>query len=196
MRHGQSTWNAEGRFQGQAPGVGLTAIGRRQALDAAARVAAAVGPAGPSAGTGFPGTVGARGGMPVRIVSSDLERAVATAEPIGRALGVGVHPDPDLREQAGGVLEGRLTRELVAEPTPPGAHVHEVRWGGGESIEDVWLRVSSFVERARAWEGTLVVVSHGGTLQALRAVLDGRSWREVTWHDELGNGEVLVIDSP
>ncbi|WP_342372630.1 phosphoglycerate mutase family protein [Propioniciclava soli] len=186
VRHGQSTWNVEGRVQGQAPGVGLTELGRQQAADAGAAVAAVLGPE--------------VDGAVVRVLTSDLERAAATAAVVADAVGAPVAADPDLREQDAGTLTGRLTRELTALPTPPDSHVHAVRWGGGESIADVWERVARFVGRTPP-SAAVVVVSHGATLQVLRAVLGGRSgaevsWRDVTWHDALPTGGVLVVDVP
>lgn len=174
MRHGESTWNVAGRVPGTAPGVPLTPRGEAQAR--AIRLA---------------------GWAPTRVVSSDLERAAATAALVAEPLGLEVEHDARLREQDAGTLTGRLARELAAEPTPPGRHVHEVRWGGGESIADVCARVRAFVADVRATpEATVVVVSHGGTLQVLTAVLAGASWRDVTWDDMLPLAGVRVIGEP
>ena len=66
VRHGQSTWNLQHRVQGQRDEPALTVLGRRQAVDAAREL------------------VGAR---PVRLLTSDLTRAVQTAGIIGRSSG-------------------------------------------------------------------------------------------------------------
>ena len=126
-----------------------------------------------------------------------------TAEVLARELGEVTDPvrlDPAWREQRLGSLEGRVAAELVAEPVPDGLDVSEVAWGGGESIADVWERVARFVARTPP-AAAVVVVSHSATLQVLRAVLGGRSgaevsWRDVTWHDALLTGGVLVVDVP
>ncbi|MBA2326593.1 MAG: histidine phosphatase family protein, partial [Actinobacteria bacterium] len=68
VRHGESTWNADGRWQGQADPP-LSALGEEQACDAAARLAA--------------------GGFS-RVVASDLQRARRTAEILAEALGLPV----------------------------------------------------------------------------------------------------------
>jgi broad specificity phosphatase PhoE len=56
-----------------------------------------------------------------------------TASVIGTRLGLPVHHDEALREQSLGCLEGRLARSLRPEPTPPGSHVGDIRWGGGKA---------------------------------------------------------------
>lgn len=171
VRHGQSEWNVSKRVQGQAPGVSLTDLGREQAALAAERL---------------------RGSGAVRILSSDLERAHETALVIGAVLGLAVELTPDLREQAAGTLEGLCADDLEPIETS-GDDLHTHRWGGGESLVDVYERLTVFWERlARESSGmTVVLVSHGGTLQVLRALLDGRGAGEVTWDDMLRNAEVV-----
>ena len=75
VRHGQTEWNAYGRYQGQS-NVALSELGRRQAECLAA-------------------------GFPVQgldaIYSSDLDRALETAECVGRKFGVPVQPEPAFR---------------------------------------------------------------------------------------------------
>jgi broad specificity phosphatase PhoE len=67
-RHGQTQWNADGRFQGQSD-IPLDAVGEQQA-ERAARLLAGLRPDG--------------------IVSSDLSRAMATAAPLARLTGLTV----------------------------------------------------------------------------------------------------------
>jgi probable phosphoglycerate mutase len=82
-RHGQTQWNADGRFQGQSD-IPLDAVGEQQA-ERAARLLAGLRPDG--------------------IVSSDLSRAMATAAPLARLTGLTVTTDKDLRERYGGLWE-------------------------------------------------------------------------------------------
>src|SRR4051794_23005095 len=90
VRHGQSEWNAAGLMQGQTPHVPLTSLGHRQAAAAADALAALAG-----AGAG-----------PGALLSSDLLRAVQTAEHCAAATGLPVITTAALREQGYGVLEG------------------------------------------------------------------------------------------
>lgn len=173
VRHGQSVWNVEGRLQGQTAHPELTDLGRTQAQAAADLLAERINGS-------------------VAIVSSDLVRARQTADIIARTLGVEVLDDPDLREQSVGELEGLLTSALEATPAAEGdSHISEVKWGGGESLEDVHLRLAAPI--ARAHQGThdhIVWVTHGITTSVALARLAGRSHRDVEW-DPIANGEVV-----
>jgi len=176
VRHGQSTWNVEGRLQGQTSHPELTDVGRAQAQTAADLLAERV--------TGT-----------VAVVSSDLVRARQSADIIAAALGVTVVDDPDLREQSVGDLEGRLTTALDATPAADGdAHISEVRWGGGESLEDVHLRLAAPITRAlTASHDHVIWVTHGITTCVALARLAGRSHREVEW-DPIANGAVVSVE--
>jgi probable phosphoglycerate mutase len=125
IRHGESTWNAQGRWQGQADPP-LTATGEAQARQAAAALA------------------------PVdAIVASDLRRAARTAALIAEVLGHHpVHLEPRLRERHAGAWQG-LT-------------MHEVEAAFPGYLADA---------AARAPGGTVLAVSHGGILRAIRKVL-------------------------
>src|SRR4030088_1758914 len=95
VRHGQSEWNAAGLMQGQTAHVPLTERAPQQPARAAATLAAlADDGAGPGA-----------------LLSSDLLRAVQTAEHCAAATGLPVRTTTALREQGYGVLEGRASRE-------------------------------------------------------------------------------------
>ncbi|GAA3526749.1 histidine phosphatase family protein [Streptomyces osmaniensis] len=92
-RHGQTVWHAENRYAGVSD-VSLTDTGRTQA-DALGRWAAA---------------------HPVDAIwTSPLSRAVSTADPACRALGLTPHREPGLRECDFGVLEGRTLAEFATE---------------------------------------------------------------------------------
>src|ERR671917_2105987 len=94
VRHGQSEWNAVGRWQGQADPP-LSDVGRQQARSAARSL-----------------------GALDAIFASDLQRATETAMIIAAELGVGpVVVDPDLRERDAGEWSG-LTRAEIEERYP------------------------------------------------------------------------------
>ncbi|CAL9315674.1 histidine phosphatase family protein [Streptomyces olindensis] len=92
-RHGQTVWHAENRYAGVSD-IALTDTGRAQA-EALGRWAAA---------------------HPVDAIwTSPLSRAVATAEPACRALGLTPQREPGLRECDFGVVEGRTLAEFATE---------------------------------------------------------------------------------
>ena len=92
VRHGQSAGNAEGRFGGHSA-TPLSELGRKQAELTAA--------------------VLAREGI-TAIYSSDLERAMQSAQPLAELSGVAVTATPSFRERNVGVLEGLTFDESKA----------------------------------------------------------------------------------
>jgi probable phosphoglycerate mutase len=151
VRHGQSEWNAAGLMQGQTSHVPLTALGHRQAAGAAAELADL---------------------RPGALLSSDLVRAVETAEHCARATGLPIQTSPALREQSYGVLEGRPSAELwdVVNWTDP-------HWSasGGESLADLHSRVQAFLGNLAAEPpaDVIALVTHGDTIRAAQAVVAG-----------------------
>lgn len=168
VRHGQSTWNAEGRCQGQSLDAGgLSADGEAQALATAEELAKkfAVDPQ-PRADT---------------ILASDLLRARQTAEIIADVLGLPIQLDAGLREQSLGELEGKLYTEQFGELTVQGT-IDEL-WRdpfrtppGGESVSDMYYRVQATLTRLSLCltslvrpGRTLVVATHGGVVRTATA---------------------------
>ena len=92
VRHGETPWNVEGRYQGQLDPP-LTAKGRRQAQATAQKLA----PLGLAA-----------------IYSSDLARAAQTADALAQKTGLAVQLDPRLREIHQGVWQGVLIDDIRA----------------------------------------------------------------------------------
>ena len=150
LRHGQSTWNAEGRWQGWADPP-LSADGEAQAALTAERLA------------GFGLTA---------VVSSDLLRARRTAAIIAERLGVDVlDVEPDLRERNIGDWSGLTTTEI--EQGWPGA-LASWRAGAlerppnGETHEEIVARVMAVLERLAEQDGAVLVVTHGGVIHLVQ----------------------------
>lgn len=148
VRHGESTWNVQGRIQGQLAFPELTWRGRRQVSRAADAL------------------VGQGAGM---VVTSDLTRAVQTADIIAKRLCLRVRRTPLLRERNWGYLQGsRIGAAVPVEEWDDDTR----RIPGGESRQDVLRRLSRFLMSAAYQSGSvpLVVVSHGDTIvEAIRA---------------------------
>jgi probable phosphoglycerate mutase len=173
VRHGQSEWNAAGRLQGQTADVPLTERGHAQAAAAARELARL---------------------RPRALISSDLHRAVQTAEHCARATGLPFSTTPALREQGYGVLEGRLSRELwdVVDWTDP-------HWSapGGESLAELHGRVAAYLKELAAEPPAEVIalVTHGDTIRAAQAVAAGLgpdALPSITPH----NGTVTALELP
>jgi broad specificity phosphatase PhoE len=157
VRHGQTDWNADGRWQGHSD-IPLNATGRRQAEALASRLSS----------------------WPVRaIYSSDLLRAAQTADIVGTKLGLKPVLETAWRERKGGIFEGKTTDQLheshpealrrfldgVAEPP------------GGESNPALSRRMRLAYETiiGRHHGEMIAVVSHGGALVALISHILGYS---------------------
>jgi glucosyl-3-phosphoglycerate phosphatase len=166
-RHGRTEYNASARLQGQVD-IPLDDVGGWQAGQAAEDIA--------------------RRHRPTRIVTSDLGRAVATAQALGDLVGVDVEVDERVRERAFGEWEG-LTSEEIAARWP---EEHRVWRSGGDPARDgaetrreVAERMVEAVEDHAARtpdDGTLVVVSHGAAITlGLTALLglDAVAWRGI-----------------
>ncbi len=97
------------------------------------------------------------------VYASDLSRARETAEILGAKLGLEVVVDPDLREKNWGSWEGLTSTERL--------HVDYE----GETSEEHRARMLRAVERIVEDHpgGTIVVVTHGGSLRRLQAAVSG-----------------------
>ncbi len=180
LRHGRSTWNAEGRFQGQSDPE-LDPLGHAQARQAARRLATLLGP------------------VPVAVWSSDLRRAQATAEITATWVGAGVRLDGRLREVGLGTWEG-LSEETAAWRHPAEWRSWKAglmpRRGGGEDPMSAGRRVAEVLREAMAAPESTVVVGHGLSLQLGLEAL--RSTGAVEWPGpapHLGNGELIAVDT-
>jgi probable phosphoglycerate mutase len=148
-RHGQTAWNLEGRFQGTTD-IPLTETGVAQARRAARLLA---------------------GLQPDAIVSSDLQRAAATAAELAAITDLGITYDEGLRETFAGVWQGLTHQEInerFGDQYAAWRRGEPIRRGGGELETEVADRVAPVVLRAAEKlpdSGTLVVVSHGGAIR-------------------------------
>ncbi|MET9292679.1 histidine phosphatase family protein [Streptomyces sp. NPDC003077] len=148
-RHGQTAWNLERRFQGSTD-IELDATGVAQARRAARLLAAL---------------------KPDAIIASDLKRAAATAGELSAVTGLDVTHEEALRETYAGAWQGLTHEEIIeryGEEYAAWKRGEPVRRGGGELESEVADRAAPVVERAADKlpdGGTLVVVSHGGTIR-------------------------------
>lgn len=145
-RHGESEWNAAGRWQGQADPP-LTARGREQALRAAHSAR----------------------GLVERVVSSDLLRAAETARTIAAHLDLGLQLSVELRERDIGPWSGLTTVEV--EAGWPGYLAAGRRPEGAELDEPMWARIQQGLWRAATGEGPTLVVAHGGVIALIERQL-------------------------
>jgi probable phosphoglycerate mutase len=183
VRHGETEWNRERRWQGHAD-PGLNDAGQRQAAELADRLGSASFDA---------------------LYSSDLARARETAEIVSARVGLPVRLDPRLREVDVGEWSG-LTSEEVEALYPDhyrARHDGVTPWMGGESYDAMGARVlEALREIAAAHEsGRVLVVTHGGPMRAVWVAGGGElsSWERTSNCDAdeiaVEDGQIRWIDS-
>lgn len=178
IRHGQTDWNAEMRFQGQKD-IPLNDKGRGQAK---------------------------RNGEVLRdlikaddfdFVASPLGRTRETMEIVRTAMGLepeAYRIDARLRELSFGLWEGRTVSDLEASEAKLWAERQADKWyfqpEEGESYDIL-------TERVRGWALELnkptVVVSHGGVNRALRAIFTDTSVRELA-AAIIPQDKIMIVD--
>jgi len=157
IRHGQTDWNLENRFQGSTD-THLNAEGMRQAETAAERL---------------------DGAAPTVIYSSPLLRAHTTAQIIASALNLPIITDVRLQEIALGDWEGQLGEDLHRlYPEQFEARRRDTtgfRSPNGESLQEVAARAGALLDEicASRPEDEVVIVSHGVTLGVIHCLLEG-----------------------
>lgn len=160
IRHGETVDNVAQIMQGQTQGC-LTEHGREQAEEVAARLAKVKIDA---------------------IVSSDLRRAIQTAEIISTRHGLPVSVTPLLRERDWGSFTGRYIPDLKDEVWPEDI----------ESLDCLLERAQRFLEYIMTnYEGqTVVAVGHGIVNKAIQAVFYHKPMNQV---QRMSNAEVRVL---
>ena len=161
IRHGETSWNAQGRLQGTQD-VPLNDLGRRQAAHAGNVLANLL-------------TRDGRDKATLPFVASPLQRARATMELVRGALKLPTETyalDDRLREIGYGVWEGSTLAEMQAADPELYARRLTAKWTmapkGGETYAEVQQRMRDWYD---AVNGDTVAVAHGGTARALMVAL-------------------------
>lgn len=176
IRHGQTDWNAAGRWQGHAD-VPLNETGRQQARALAQRLAS----------------------WPLEaIVTSDLQRCQETARLLAAPHGLEPVPDPRWRERDVGEFSGMTSQETRAS--------HPELWEGavhgmvdppnGETFADLRVRaMEAFTAVSQQYaRQTIAVVTHGGVLHTLLAQILGVSEETYGRFTLRGNTGLSIVE--
>ena len=159
IRHGETAWNRELRFQGHAD-VPLNDIGHEQARRLGLRLA---------------------GETAQHLISSDLMRAQQTAAPAAQQLALQVVTSAALREQHFGVVEGMRADEIQSQHPRAWEEWLEFRedhaMPQGESAREFHARVIGALGTVAAVHRgqRLIVVTHGGVLDMVWRTARGLS---------------------
>ncbi len=179
VRHGRSVWNALGRVQGHADPP-LDEMGLEQAKRIAERL---------------------KDQSVAAIYASPLQRARLTAEIIGQKFpSIEIVPDDRLKEIDVGVMTGLTWAEIEVQYPDFASRWHEEGWTNathyGETQQIFRARVAAVMQEivARHAEQTVVVVSHGGTINAyLSAQLNLSLTRRSPFH--FSNTSLSIVEA-
>lgn len=177
VRHGETTWNAEGRVQGHLDSP-LTEAGRADAERMAGRLSS----------VSFDS-----------VYASDLGRAQATLAAITNGRTLPVQALHGLREKSYGTWEG-VTFEEIRERHPEEFErlfMDDVEFAppGGESDYDLVRRIGDLVEQLKLTHSDdqdILLVGHGGSLRAVLVNLLDFPVRSL-WHFRLDNGSLSIL---
>lgn len=179
LRHGQSEWNAQGRWQGQAD-IALTPEGIQQAQQAALKL-----------------------GPFDLIATSSLQRALHTAEIIAQHKSIAdLHIDDRLKESHIGPWQG-LTYAEIEAGWPGFLDSRRQPEDFEPNISVVQRMTDAFIDIAdKCRGGQALVISHSGVIRTLRRELKvsdsrlenlGGSWFEVDAEDQLRAGRIVAV---
>src|SRR5947209_3784890 len=161
IRHGETSWNAEGRLQGTLD-IPLNELGRKQAVHSGNILADLFARHG-------------RDKKELPFVSSPLGRARTTMDLVRKTLelpGDGYAIDDRLREIGYGRWEGATLAEMQAKDPELFAKRQTAKWTmsppGGETYAAVQVRMQDWYD---SLNGDTVAVAHGGTCRALMVAL-------------------------
>ena len=155
IRHGETDWNTEGRWQGQID-IPLNENGLEHAQQLASELE--------------------REGIQA-IYSSDLLRAIQTADPLAKIAGLKVNIDPRLREIHQGEWQGMLVTDIRARYAElfqqRRANPLAIAPPGGETVLEVQQRVFNSLDDIilRHPDETIAIVAHGFVIAVLRVRL-------------------------
>ena len=165
VRHGQTGWNKEARFRGRVD-IELDEMGVRQAEATAERLA---------------------GCEATAVFSSPLKRAMMTAEPVARRLGLEVAPLEGINDMDFGSWEGRSVDEVRKRDEELFDQWRRspdvIRIPGGETLDEVRQRVAAALDElsGRYENDTVVLVTHRVVCKVLLCYLlgldDSHFWR-------------------
>jgi broad specificity phosphatase PhoE len=175
VRHCQSTWNSQGRIQGQQDPP-LSDEGQSQARALRERL--------------HDETLSG-------IYCSDLARSYDTARAIATPHNAISVRDSDLRERGYGAWEGQRLDDLMASTAEWEQHRHDPDWApaGAENGPDLYRRTQAAMRRIvhRHEDQTVAVVMHGGGLRMYFCHLFGLSL-EHYWQVSIAHASLSIVD--
>jgi broad specificity phosphatase PhoE len=181
-RHGETTWNLEGRYQGRLESA-LSGLGVRQGFALADY---------------FQRRAVRGDAVPRRAVASPLLRCTATARFVTDRLGVPLETDPRLIEIAHGSWEGRYRDEIATNDPERYRMWREdpahVAFENGETLSDVRARWRDFAATLVEQSDDLLIVTHDAVVRCALLDVSGRPLQDF-WQPTVENAAFARLDS-
>lgn len=133
------------------------------------------------------------------VYSSDLCRAMQTAQILAKGRHLPVIPLPQFREVNNGVLAGM--KNAIATAQYPNLFWNQLEWEqcypGGECPKAFYDRIyaawTAFAEEILSQDADVVLVTHGGVIHAIRAILEKRQYSNQEAQRKVRHGEVIAL---
>ena len=177
VRHGKDDDTVRGGWSGQP----LTDAGKAQADELASFIQ--------------------RSGLEIKhIYSSDLLRAMQTAQSVADKLYLPIIPMPELREVNNGDLAGM--KNDLASKMYPGLYWNtldwEQRYPGGESPREFYERISTawdaFQKLVLEQNENVMLVTHGGVINVILSIVNGEKYSNKTSMRKIRNAELIALE--
>lgn len=177
VRHGETLWNKEYKYQGQSD-IPLSDTGRFQAARLSERLKEQKIDA---------------------IYASDLQRAMETAGIIAAPHGLKVFPAMEMRELSFGIWEGctfdEITQKWPGEMERWRQDPYNERPEGGETLSELCDRVSKFLKTAASSHPgeSILIVTHAGPIRALLSIILNLHY-DLFWKFKISNASLTVVE--
>ncbi len=134
------------------------------------------------------------------IITSDLQRALTTAEIIAKELNIPVLKEENLREMNNGELAGILNSD--ADKLYLNLYFHfldmDERYPNGESPTEFYMRIklwfNNFISTHKNDTGNVMVVTHGGVINIIYHLVNGIEWSNKNTSFKIGNCSLHILD--
>lgn len=135
-----------------------------------------------------------------RIYSSDLLRAMQTAQPVADKLHLPIIPMPEFREVNNGDFAGM--KNEMANKMYPGLYWNtldwEQRYPSGESPREFYERISTawdaFQKKALEQNENVLLVTHGGVINVILSIVNGEKYSNKTTMRKIPNAELIALE--
>lgn len=135
-----------------------------------------------------------------KIITSDLKRAVSTANIINEKLNLSIELEPNLREMNNGDLAGMLNDEALVKY--PGLFFNTLnmdeKYPNGESPIEFYNRIKDWFDKAvtdyKSMDGSIIIVTHAGVINIIYYIVNNLEWSNKSKTIKINNCSMHILD--